>query len=306
MSAFFLACLAVAGLALICLPLFRKRQPEAFDRLLGFMEQEREQERAHGAAVARKTNQRASLLVPLRDRLAIRLQRTRLLQSEEGRDLLDWLEHQLVLGGVALTPQQALSFLLLCVAFALGFSFMLYSAGYQLMLVAPLLLAAYPVLKLRTLQANRRIEIEADIPLVLLDLMLTQSSGGTTLDHALARLGVEAESDPKPLTMELSRAVKEYQVAGMRREEALRGVAERTDSVAVRNFMETLITAFAVGSENLTVMLKGYMQQARAAWLNNLKTYIRGKVSLFTVMTVLVMFGCLTLIVGMIVCQHFG
>jgi Flp pilus assembly protein TadB len=307
MSVFFLASLFAAGIALIFSPLFRKKQSAAMVRLRDVMAAEKERDGAERAEAIATKKQRQSLTVTLRDRLASHFDESRVLGTAEGRDLIDWLDQQLVLAGLRLRPQQAISLALICIAVSVGLTFLMFAAGFPLLVVlGPLVIAAYPFLKLRSLQQKRRTDIQAEVPWILQELVMALSSGAITIDGALAKLAARAKDHPQPLLSELARAVREYQLGGISREQALRGVAERTGDLSVRTFVETLITALQVGGENLGEMLSGYQKQAQAMWLSDMQTYIDKQLPMFILGLVLAMFGGLALIVGTLVISHFG
>lgn len=128
------------------------------------------------------------------------------------------------------------------------------------LLLALLLGAILPVSFLNSRVARRQQEIQKSLPDTL-DLLLVSVEAGLGFDMALKRV---AAQNPDVLGREFSRALEEMRL-GKTREEALRGIVQRTGVPDLNSFISAVIQSEQLGS-NIAGTLRiqaGSMRQKR-------------------------------------------
>lgn len=238
-------------------------------------------------------------LVGLMNRIAGRIEESERFANEEATDLLDHIQKELTLAGLRISPQQAIAIILMCWGGA-ALAGMAAIAGLFPSFIAILLgvlLLVYPFLKLRALKAVRKETIRSEVPFFLQELTMALSTGALVLDTAIARVAEDSAviGTRSMIAEEFRRAVTEYQRGGFRREDALRGVAERCGVQEVNNLVEAILTGAEMGTEGLVQTLEQYGVQAREMWRNSIREFINKREPLITLSLVVTMFGGLIL-----------
>jgi tight adherence protein C len=151
------------------------------------------------------------------------------------------------------------------VAFVLSQQLFPHPASRTQLIVIPLILCAMALIIPRVFinsRANaRRSEIEHEFPDAL-DLMVVCVEAGLALEAAFIRVGEETiESHPR-ISQEF-RLVSQELRAGSTREQALRGLADRTQVDAVKSFVALLIQTDALGV-SIAQSLRTYSKEMRA------------------------------------------
>jgi len=176
------------------------------------------------------------------------------------------LAHRLAQAGVpaAVTPAHAAA--LVASAAALGAITSLGVAGWlgaspewlPLAGAAGVLSGGWPLVWVRQRVARRRLRIGRELPFVL-DMMTLCVESGLGLHGALQQ--AEQHGPPGPLRQELAHALADMR-AGMPRAAALKALAERAGTPAVRNWIAALTQADGLGM-SLGTVLRGHAAQCR-------------------------------------------
>lgn len=238
-------------------------------------------------------------LVGLMNRIAGRIERSEKFAGEEAKDLLDYIQDELVHAGLRLSPQQAIAIILMCWCTAGGVAVLAVMKSLPAFIAVAMgvLLLLYPFLKLRQLKAARKETIRSEVPFFLQELTMALSTGALVLDTAIARVAEDSNviGSRSMLADEFRRAVGEYQRGGLRREDAIRGVAERCGVQEVSNLVEAILTGAEMGTEGLVQTLEQYGTQAREMWRNSIREFINKREPMITLSLVITMFGGLIL-----------
>jgi Flp pilus assembly protein TadB len=306
MSTAVLALLLLAGLGLIFYALYKRATErgasEADLRLARLIEQD-----MGDAVVAPEAEEEDKPKKTVADSetvaaLASRLERSPALHSGEGRSFLNWLDHQLHMAGLrsdTFGPYRAIALTLLIWSAGVALPVLAWTTGLVptwVALVCAAFFLAYPLLKLRSLQVQRRDDIEKELPFVVMELAMTMSSGMTNIDDALLRLVRNNARDPEAvLVREIEQAVVEYRHGGRRREDALRDVIWRCGVTSVETFIESIIVALQVGSP-ITDVLQEQADHAREMWRQSMRAYTARKMPVVVLRVVETMFGGLIII----------
>lgn len=138
----------------------------------------------------------------------------------------------------------------------------LFALGHSAFAFAPLLCTAgyfYPELWLREVSETRRGAILRTLPFYL-DIITLAIEAGSNLTGGITQ--AVRKSGDSPLRRELSRVLRDIR-AGRTRAQALRDLAERSGSPAVRNVVASLVQAERSGS-SLGPILRAQAEQLRA------------------------------------------
>jgi Flp pilus assembly protein TadB len=277
----------------------RRAETEAERRVRGALQRNMGDETMlAGTTAAAEQSERARPTTRAVNALQQRLENSSMLQDEEGKTFLEWLQYELMRAGLQIPPERALAITLLLWGFGL---FMLLA---HWLVHLPLLLALiamglafyYPYYKLRALQRDRMDSIKAEVPFFIQQLHMALSSGMTTIDDAILRVSKTAEEDPYDslLAREFAQAHTEYRLGGIDREVALRSIGRRTGVPALQNLIEALIQGLRTGAPMERVLVE-YAQQAREIWRQDMRNYKNRKEPLVTLSLVCTMFGAFIL-----------
>lgn len=294
----------VLGLSILFRRFFlgeRKRSlNQAEKRLRGLLRREDEEdsklfeEQAKSSDELQKTS-------PIVSKLARLIDNSEIIRDDEAQTFLDNLNGMLVRAGLRdrFTPTQALAYAVviwtlgvlipLLIAFTVDFP--------KIPLIAAAVFsAAYPPLKLREAINARQDAIRAEVPFFIQQLYMTLSSGMTTIDEAIMRVGRTAEEDPYDsiLATEFGQAQIEYRLGAKTFEQSLRDIGRRTGVISVENLCEAMIQGHRTGTEMDKVLLD-YSAQAQELWRQDMRTYKNKKEPLVTIGLVITMLGAFIL-----------
>ena len=210
-------------------------------------------------------------------RVADKLTRSDALASDEGRNLISWLDEQLILAGLRdrFNPYEALGVLLTCTVAGAAAFLLLWGIGMPIWLGAVLMivLVIYPPAKLVQLKNRRRNIIDSELAFFIMELVMALSSGRTNLDDALLRVARNNATSPSaPLAREFELACTEYRVGGKDRELALMDIVRRTRNEGVEALVDALIATLKTGSDPLHA-LREQSEQARRLRKQALRTF---------------------------------
>lgn len=238
---------------------------------------------------------------PIVSRLARLIDDSELMRDEEAQTFLENLDKMLVRGGLRdrFSPTQALAYAM--AIWALGVLVPLIIAFSISDLKIPLIALAvfsalYPPLKLREAISNRQDAIKAEVPFFIQQLYMTLSSGMTTIDEAIVRVGKTAEEDPYDsiLAAEFGQAQIEYRLGAKTFDQSIRDIGKRTGVISVENLCEAMIQGHRTGTEMDKVLLD-YSSQAQELWRQDMRAYKNKKEPLVTIGLVVTMFGAFIL-----------
>lgn len=247
---------------------------------------------------------------PISTRIEEKLMLSKWLHQEDGQSVLDHIRRQLILSGQEnVTPERWLAQAITIWILGAGLPIVGWALGLlPALLAVPIVLffSIYPPMKLRNQVNERQDDIRREVPFFIQQLYMTMSSGMTVLDDAILRVAKTSEEDPYDniLAREFARAQTEYRLGGVDREEALRGVSERTGVVAVENLVEALIQGLRTGAD-MNYVLGEYARQGRRMWVQDMRTFKAKKEPLVTIGVVVTMFGALILFAGALLLRIF-
>ncbi len=235
------------------------------------------------------------------NRIAGRVERSSQMTSTEGEDFMAQLQRQLMLAGISerINPAQAVAIMLMAVGASIVIALFTYLGAFPPLIgvVGGIVVLIYPPLKLRSLRNARQETLRSEVPFFLQELTMALSTGALVLDTAIARVAEDSSviGARSLLADEFRRAVREWQIGGLRREDAIRAVADRCGIQEVSNLVEALLTGAEMGTEGLVETLEQYGTQAREMWRNSIREYISKREPLITISLAITMFGGLIL-----------
>jgi Flp pilus assembly protein TadB len=246
------------------------------------------------------------------NRIAGRISTSPKFAGEEGTDLISFIQKELTLAGLypRISPQQGIAIILMCWGGAAVMGLLAAIGAFPsfIAILGGVLLLLYPFLKHRGLKSARREAIRSEVPFFLQELTMALATGALVLDTAIARVAEDSHviGTQSIIADEFRRAVSEYQRGGLRREDAIRGVAERSGVQEVHNLVEAILTGAEMGTEGLVDTLEQYGIQAREMWRNSIREFINKREPLITLSLVITMFGGLILYAAPLIIKALG
>lgn len=241
-----------------------------------------------------------------------RMIETRNTGEESSQDgLLGWLDKQLEFAGRprGMSAAEALAYVLVVWAVAAFVMLLIILSGIvnpMLAGIAVVIIAIYPYIRLRAMKRKRQDRARMELPVFLNDLILSLSSGMSTLDEALSRTVRSAgPGTERVLVREFGRAYAEYRHGSRDRESALRDAADRIGVDGVNDLVDTIINALRTGAP-IREALRSQSNHVQIIHKQELEAYIAKKEPAFIASLVIIMFGALLLMVAPMAIQLKG
>lgn len=231
-----------------------------------------------------------------------RVERSSFLRSDESGNFVAWLDHELVLAGRprGLHAPEAIAYTVLI--WFVGSIFLVFAAQFLemprlLAAAAALALFIYPIVRLRTIKKKRQANARLELPTFLNDLILSLSTGMSTIDDAFERVSRMAPYQPhRVLVQEFSRAFAEYRHGGRDREQALYAAAARIGVPSVDDFVDAIIQGLRNGTP-VRDILRSQSKQVQSLYRQEMREYIGKKEPLFVVSLVMIFSGVMLLMI---------
>lgn len=158
----------------------------------------------------------------------------------------------------------------------------------------------YPFSFLKSETTKRKEQAFAELPYFLDEIILSLSSGTTTIDKAIKTVVMEdslsaVRDSQRVLVTEFKRAYTEQAESARNFDEAYRGAAERIQLQEVDDLVDVIVEGYATGAPILK-NLQDMSSHIYTVFEQNMATLIKKKDAPFTIATVMIMFGTAVLI----------
>lgn len=234
---------------------------------------------------------------PILDRASGRLERSHLLHEKEGKNLLDWIEKQLLFAGLQkkYTPYEALATLLAFWSVGVILPTIAAVAGLlpKLFYVAAVVgFVVWPFAYVTRLKHEREDSLKAELPWFIHELSMALATGAMTLRQAVGYVSRANEENAKrsSLQAEFAQAHLEVQLGGIDWDKAIEDVSGRCQVAAVQNFVSSLINANQTGAD-IVATLDEYAESATEVGKQETLEFINKKEPQFMIGLVLIVFG---------------